>query len=248
MSELINMLEDELFEEESINQEETTSENVSVEETDTNEVEEIMFENIALTTTDLISWLNSNENNLQFCKKIDITGINDLNENILLLKNINCDKEFIQMYKNADTYKVLDFPCHHMKLFGENGFHILYNVNEQYKIKFYGTKTTVYATICLQHDEKLFPIYHYKSNKSKLENYDVANLVTIEHFNNLVNNNTNFNFEDCILLYPPIHKTDNEMTTKLEVLEWLHEKSLNVFDVPHAVKIDIAMWRILFMH
>ena len=256
MSSLITMLEDDLYEngsiEETIDENQNSTSPVPEEETvmeNNDNIIEAPPENINVNVTSLSDWINTYNTveHLVNTKVIDTSNITDLQNNLVLFKNINNDiKDTIILYKNIDEYKVFNLPPDHMTLFGESGFHIQYSLNDRYKIKFYGTKSTVYFTLCLIHDDKFYPIHCDKSNKFKLESHNYTGL-SDEQFIASLDNNTNFNFEDCLLMYKPLTKLDEPLNNKREVLNWMHEKSNTIFDVSHAIKINNAMRFILFM-
>jgi hypothetical protein len=133
-----------------------------------------------------------------------------------------------------------------MTLFGESGFYIQCTINDIYKMKIYGTKTTVFQTMCINVNDKNYPIFCNKCGKTKLDDTTFLNINETK-FNELINDNTKYNFEDCVIIYNPLQKITEPMTNKQEMLDWLHTKLESVNDISHAVKIDNAMKFILFM-
>jgi hypothetical protein len=253
MSNLMEMLQDELYEtgdiENTIDNNEEISEDISanLNESTENSGENNDMENeeVSVFTVNFSQWLHTHSENLVYTKIIDTTQINDLNDNIVILKNIDDNKETILLYKNATEYKVANLNPIYMKLFGESGFHILYNINDTYKLKLYGAKSTVYQTMCISVDDKLYPIFCSKCNKSKLEDTCYTN-ININRFNEFINNNTNYNYEDIVLQYEPLSKLNEPFTNKRDMLNWLYEKSLTIYDISHIVKLDNVMKTVLF--
>jgi len=255
MSNLMEMLQDDLYEtgeiENTIDNSEILSENTTFEEnvSDEDESENNMVdEEVTLNTIDLRSWLEIHKENLVDTKIIDTSNITDFdNNNNVLFKNINPNlKDTILLYKNISDYKIFNLTPEKMTLFGESGFYIQGIINDMYKMKIYGTKTTVFQTMCININDKNYPIFCNKCGKTKLDDTTFLNINETK-FNELINNNTNYNFEDCVIIYNPLQKITEPMTNKQEMLNWLHTKLESVNDISHAVKIDNAMKFILFM-
>jgi len=201
---------------------------------------------LELKTVLLKDWISTNHDKLQYVEKIDldqIPNLSGISDNMLFLKSINSDKDIIQLYKNIEDYHIFDIPSTSMSLLGENGFKIIYEPINNYIIKLYGAKTAIYITICIRQQDKIYPIHHMKSSKNKLTDH-VIDCISINDLNILLDNNENFDMENYMIMYPPIYKTEN-LNNKRDVLSWLINKSDITNDVPHNVKLDNVMIKIL---
>ena len=201
----------------------------------------------------LNSWVDKSADDLSFVERIQLNENSILNaDNILLLKSIGDDEiQNIQLYKNTHNYFIFDLPCDHMKLFGEHGFYIRYHLDNGYAIKLYGTKTNVFITICVMQNNKLYPVYHFKSLKHKLGNYNVR-CITHQDFESYLTDNRHFDLESAMIQYDPLSKyvtknlSDNSTLTKRQCIEWMIDKNESIVDVSHSVKIDKVIIDILY--
>jgi len=210
------------------------------------EIEEHQFANKLIHMKD---YINTNVEKLQYTKYIDISSEELSDDGIIILKSIGDDKnKIIQLYKNMNDYNVLDKNLEYMKLCGENGFLIKYESENNYHWKLYGTKSNISVVLFLDIGDKQYPLYIEKTTKTKFtDSYvpDEVHIFNTEEYLNRLDDDSNFDIEECCIYYHPFYKKMDELTSKKLVVDKLHDILMKTYDVAHCLKIINAMLNII---
>jgi len=226
----------------------TTEENTVVETLSVSQNDNIL-ESLCADIIDFKKHIGSNINKLQYTKCVNISSDDISNDDgIVILKSTEEDKNIIQLYKDMNHYGIFDYGIEYMKLFGENGFVIKYESNENYHWKLYGTKSSMCVTLFIDIDGKQYPVFYEKFTRTrfnKMEWPDDFHLMSVSEYINQLNDDSSFDIEDCCIYYPPLFKKADELTTKKLVIDRLHEILVKTYDVGHCIKVIDAMIKII---
>lgn len=151
----------------------------------------------------------------------------------------NADRK-IHIFENADDTPVLDLPGLSMDVFN-NGFKILYNSNEATFLKCYGVKTGLFVVFCNEINSQLIPYAISKLKKTD----DGLNLITQDSAEVTLKLNENADLEALEIMYKQISKSNEQLVTNQDVVDWFLKRQTEVTDVNHHLQIDNIMINIL---
>ena len=227
-----------------VTQEETVSQAETTEETE-GQVTEEQYE---INCTMLNTWFEQNHNNFDNVNhvQVSIRGINPEETVIFSVldpkggeDNQGNPKRELQVWKDADTFPVLDLPGQAMEVHN-NGLKILYPYGEGTFIQCYGVRTGLTLVYCVQVGDQLLP---YSIGKVKKKDAGV-NMVSAPDVAAIqAKLGTNVNMEELQLQYKQVAKHSEEVTTVQDAVNWILQRQTEVFDVNHLLQLDkILVW------
>lgn len=196
---------------------------------------------VAITT--LANWFEDNCANFENINqvKVLIRGIDPEKTIIMAVKDGSGekdsdgnDKRMLRVFQDADELPVLNLPAISMDIFN-NGFRIIYSLDDNIFIKTYGLKTGLISVFCYLANDVLVPYAITRSKKKETE------LQIVESPNQLFLQTKmveNIDKEALQLLYKQSSKAIDKITTKLTAITWLVERQSTVTDINHHLQID----------
>jgi hypothetical protein len=152
------------------------------------------------------------------------------------------EMELVSFY-NPASRPILNLPPVYMKVFKNDTFEVLHQLNDEIFIKSYGVKTGLYVVYCANVDGKIVPYERIKVKKNattvKLIGYPGIAKEIKGRLKETVD------VEAIQLLYKQAIKVKDEFTTKDKTLDWFLKKQLEVVDINHLMKIDHVLMTVI---
>jgi hypothetical protein len=148
-------------------------------------------------------------------------------------------KRALKLFDDAMTQPVLDLPPSDMQIYN-NGFRVIYPINEEVFIKMYGVKTGLIATFCYGLDGGLIP-YTKVVAKKKTETIEIPT-GNIENYRQQLTQP--IDLETLHLLYRQSVKAD-AFETKGIAINWLLARQDSITDINHHLEIDKVVMTLL---
>jgi len=197
----------------------------------------------------LSSWFEANVENFDNINqvKVAIRGVDADQTLIMAVKDPDGvqdteghDKRSLRVFENADVHPVLNIPGSSMDVYN-NGFKIVYGIEDNIFVKCYGVRTGLIAVFCNNIDGKLIP-YATTRIKKKDTELEVVTRDPAEVSARLL---ANADLEALQLLYKQSAKAIEELTTNQDVVNWMLERQAEVTDINHHLQIDGVLIDIL---
>jgi len=199
--------------------------------------------------TSLSSWFEANVDGFDNINqvKVAIRGVNADQTLIMAVKDPagdqdseGHDKRNLRVFENADSHPVLNIPGGSMDVYN-NGFRIVYAVEDNTYIKCYGVRTGLIAVFCNDIAGKLIPYATVRVKKKDTE----LELVSRDQAEVTAKLALNADLEALQLLYKQSAKAIEELSTIQSVVDWLLERQAEVTDINHHLQIDGVLIDIL---
>ena len=220
-------------------QEETPAAETGVVEAQTN----------VIAITSLSNWFEANCSSFDNINqvKVAIRGVNGEQTLIMAVKDADGEqdtegnaKRSLRVFENADVHPVLNIPGASMEVYN-NGFQIVYGIENNIFIKCYGVRTGLIAVFCNNIDGKLIPYattrIKKKDTELEIETSDPA-AVSAKLL-------AGADLEALQLLYKQSAKAIEELTSNQDVVNWLLDRQAEVTDINHHLQIDGVLIDIL---
>lgn len=148
-------------------------------------------------------------------------------------------ERYLKLYTDASSKPVLDLEPVDMQIYN-NGFRVIYSLNETDFVKMYGVKTSLFAIFCYSIDGGLVPfsktVAKRKDNTIEIKQDNIDGY--IEEMKRPIN------MENLKLLYKQCSKVD-PFETKGQAVNWLLSRQDSIKDINHHLEIDNTIMTIL---
>lgn len=216
-------------------------------EIETKEQEETPQENNSqINIVSLNEWFDQNISNFSNIKKptVSIQGVDQNNQLIITVaqpEERNLEKRKLIVFDDINLIPVLNIPAFDMQIFN-NGFRILYDLNNGLFIKSYSVRNTLISVFCNDVDDKLIP-YHIIKCKKRDDFITITEAPTVEF--TIEKLKEQLDIESLILQYRQSSKVEG-LTTKQNAIYWLIEKQGLIYDINHHLQIDNVIINLLY--
>lgn len=199
--------------------------------------------------TSLSAWFEANVESFDNINqvKVAIRGVDAGQTLIMAVKDADGeqdpegnDKRSLRVFENSDVHPVLNIPGTAMDVYN-NGFKIVYGIENNIFIKCYGVRTGLIAVFCNNIDGKLIP---YATTRIKKKDTELE-IVTSDPAAVSAKLLAGADLEALQLLYKQSAKAIEELTTNQDVANWLLERQAEVTDINHHLQIDGVLIDIL---
>jgi hypothetical protein len=192
-----------------------------------------------LSLINFYDWYEANAGSIQNIARVkaEVSNIDAKDSMIFkVAKGRAGDEMELVSFYNPATRPILNLPPVYMKIFKNDTFEVLHQLNDEIFIKSYGVKTGLIVVYCANVDGKIIPYERIKVKKNvssiKLAGSPGISKDIKERLKEEVD------VEAIQLLYKQAVKVKDEFTTKEKTLDWFLKKQLEVVDINHLLKID----------
>ena len=201
-------------------------------------VEEVAVSNESnISIVSLVDWFDANVENFPNIRKptVSIQGVDPAEQLIItcLVSNIDGqEKRKLFVFDDAHMIPVLDLRASDMQIYN-NGFRIVYELNENITIKSYGLRTGLISVFCNNINGVAIPFATIRAKKRDTEiDIPTSDIAVIN--SKLAQP---LDGEALQLRYKQSVKAEG-LTTNLDGINWLLERQGDIEDVNHHLQID----------
>jgi len=185
----------------------------------------------------LVDWFDGNVENFPNIRKptVSIQGVDPSEQLIITCLVSNEDgqeKRKLVVFDDAHLIPVLDLRASDMQIYN-NGFRIVYELNENITIKSYGLRTGLISVFCNNIDGIAIPFATVRAKKRDVE-IDIQTSDVSAISSKLAEA---LDGEALQLRYKQSSKAEG-LTTNLDGIKWLLERQGDIEDVNHHLQID----------
>ena len=199
-----------------------------------------------LSLTNFYDWYEVNATTIQNVARVkaEVSNIDSKDSMIFKVpKGKNGEEMELVSFYNPSTRPILNLPPVYMKIFKNDTFEVLHQLNDEIFIKSYGVKTGLIIVYCANVDGKVVPYERIKIKKNvssiKLAGHSGIAKEIKDRLQEVVD------VEAIQLLYKQAIKVKDEFTTKEKTLDWFIKKQLEVVDINHLLKIDQVLINVI---
>ena len=148
-------------------------------------------------------------------------------------------KRSLKLFDDALIQPVLDMEPSDMQIYN-NGFRVIYSINDDTHIKIYGVKTGLIAMFCHAISNGLIP-YAKVVVKKKVDSIEIVAGDIEAYLQQLIQP---LDVETLHLLYRQSSKADT-FATKGDAINWLLDRQDGITDINHHLEIDKVVMTLL---
>jgi len=198
--------------------------------------------------TDFSTWFNKHYHKFPDLRlvRVSISGIDPLDNIIITIPTTEQDpngteiKRKIKIFENAKQSKILDSDPVSFHVFN-NGYMIIYKLNDNVVVKGYGVKTGMFLTICHFINNLIVPLSIMKITKK-----DITVKIKVADIDQTINKlQLPGDLEALQILYSQASRHTNHIKTKEDILLWFSKRQAEVEDVNHHLQIDEVLLKVI---
>ena len=201
---------------------------------------------VEIGLTNFYDWFEAHESSIHSVSRVkaEVTNITAKDSMIFKIKKFKKedDMELVSFY-NPAIRPILNLPPVYLKIFKNDTFEALHQLNEQVLIKSYGIKTGLILVYCVNVDGKIIPFEKTKVKKG-VQSIKVSGYIGMTDVIKSKLSET-MDSEIIQLLYKQAIKSKDEFTTKENTIDWFLKKSIDVIDINHLLKIDNVLINVI---
>ncbi len=191
-----------------------------------------------MSITSLSSWFDSNVDKFPNIKKPTVSiqnvdAVQQLIITVLVSSEGGKENRKLIVYDDAHLQPVINLPAIDMQIYN-NGFRIIYDLDNGIYIKSYGVRTGLISVFCNDIEDRLIP---YAVTRIKKRDIDI-NIIASKSIEDIKRRlSEQLDFEALQLRYKQSSKTEG-LTTNGEAVDWLLERQGGIEDIHHHLQID----------